>query len=138
MATTKKKQAVRAPEGAVYTSKGQPIERTRPYSLSFMAQEHGRGIDGAGQEMGVARFRDVLAQLGVADPFAQSWEVTLPNGHVVGMVIDGKAPTKKAAAPAKKAPAKKAPARKAPAKKAAPTAAKRGGRKPMTRKAAAR
>ena len=130
----------------VWTNKGEPILRDRTYTLGFMAQEHGPRENGA--TMKVDAFKDLLASLGVSDPIGTAWEVTLPNGHVVGHSFEGapkangrKAPAKKAPASRKaslvmtekgttlvpaKAPAKKAPAKKAP--KSEPVAASRSRR----------
>lgn len=77
-----------------------------------------------------------LAKLGVADPYAAGWEVTLPNGVTLKAVTVTRAGVAKLAAgatngkakPAKKAAAKRAPKPKAATKRGAASTPVKAGR----------
>jgi len=79
-----------APEGSTWTYNGHPIERTGGYGLSQLAQEHSKGILGTPGPMSVDEFRDYLvAEHGITEPLTTSWDVTLSNGHRVGLTQPG-------------------------------------------------
>ncbi len=106
---TATKTATRTASSTVveYTKNGQRIPSQRPWTLSRVAWFYTAGIESKDSpRTNVAGLEKVLAKLGVADPRQPGWEVTLPNGVVLGAVAPG------TAVDAKPAPAKKVAAEK--------------------------
>lgn len=76
----------RGPKATVTFTKDGKAVGTSQQRLSSMAYWYTKGIDGDSPRVSVARFREVLAELGVTDPETTTWAVTLPNGIKIGAV----------------------------------------------------
>lgn len=91
---TATKTTTRAASSSVveYTKNGQRIPSQRPWTLSRVAWFFTAGIESKDSpRTNVAGLEKVLAKLGVADPRQPGWEVTLPNGIVLGAIEPGAA-----------------------------------------------
>lgn len=74
----------RGPKATVtFTKDGKPVG-TSQQRLSSMAYWYTKGIDGDAPRVSVARFRVILAGLGVTEPETTTWAVELPNGIKIG------------------------------------------------------
>lgn len=74
----------RGPKATVTFTKDGKAVGTSQQRLSSMAYWYTKGIDGDTPRVSVARFREVLAELGVTEPETTTWAVTLPNGIKIG------------------------------------------------------
>lgn len=71
----------------VFTRDGKPVIRTRTFTLGYMACECTAKIGGDDvKAIKTSELVALLKTLGVEDPYAAPWEVTLPNGVKVGAV----------------------------------------------------
>lgn len=109
MSKTSTKTRAAAKPAVEYTRNGKHPIRTRPWTLGYVAAQCTAGIKTGVDRLSTAQLVDELKKLGVKDPHAPGWEVTLPNGVTLGAVEPGTAlPEPKAAAGLARRPAAKA------------------------------
>ena len=136
--SNKTRVSASAPQTVRFTVDGKPVGDTQN-RLSSVARVTATATE---PRWPAPQFRDWIVQQGVADPLRTEWELTLPNGRVVGAKFDSpvaaaQAQEENGSAPAKTAPVKKAaPAKEATAKKAAPAKAAAPAKKAPAKTAA--